>query len=107
MNRLPKLAALLALSFTMFVLAACGQQSVEGGAAPEQEAGQEERAAQDAQETQEAQEGVTGESGPEAASPGGGEEESSDGYGVTTLDGEEVRLGAEGEATAIFFMAGW
>lgn len=41
----------------------------------------------------------------EAQSGEGGEETA--GLSVTTVQGEEVRLGGRGDATALFFMAGW
>lgn len=33
--------------------------------------------------------------------------EESSGLSVTTIEGEEVRLGGGGDVTALFFMAGW
>ncbi|MCA1719365.1 MAG: hypothetical protein LC781_21930 [Actinobacteria bacterium] len=35
------------------------------------------------------------------------EGEESPGLSVTTIEGEEVKLGGQGDVTALFFMAGW
>ena len=38
---------------------------------------------------------------------GSTQEDSSSGLSVTTLEGEQVSLGGQGDVTALYFMAGW
>ena len=100
--------ALMALLATMFVIAACGEASPQGSeqyvpAEPNQtqtapapksvpeEAAQEEPSAKRAPAED------------DAARRG----EETSGLSVTTIEGEEVKLGAQGDVTALFFMAGW
>lgn len=87
MKRLLTLVVLLTLA-----LSACGE-----GGQPEQPAPQAEPE-EPAQE-----ESASGETG--AAEQNRVEESS--GTSVTTLQGEELSLGEQGEVTALFFMAGW
>ncbi len=112
MGRFLTLTTLLA---TAFVIAACGggepqgseraapsgpqqtqaksaPESVPEGTAPEEPA--PERAPAEDEAAQSARQNARG-----------GEEPS--GLSVTTIEGEEVKLGAQGDVTALFFMAGW
>ncbi|MDQ4106314.1 MAG: hypothetical protein M3157_03960 [Actinomycetota bacterium] len=75
---------------TMLVLTACGAGGTD----------QSEKSAPPEPRTQEtsAPESVTGEAVQEKTDPTG--------LSVTTIKGEQVRLG-QGEVTALFFMAGW
>jgi hypothetical protein len=88
---------LTALLVTVFVIAACGgggPQRSEGDTPAEPQQSQaapapaEDEAAKSAQENARRSEG-------------------SSGLSVTTIEGEEVKLGAQGNVTALFFMAGW
>lgn len=106
MKRLPELAILLTVTFS---LAACGggeaRQSGQGDSSDEQRA---------APATQSA---ATNEANPDAATTEAtaAEDEAaqgersgeSAGTSVTTLDGEQISIGGGGDATALFFMAGW
>ncbi len=96
---------LIVLLVTTLSIAACGasepQQS--GQAAPSRET----------QATPATQSAPTEESAPEESTPKesapresaqGGE---AAGLSVTTLAGEEVNLGGQGDVTALYFMAGW
>lgn len=105
MKRLPELAILLTVTFS---LAACGggeaRQSGQGDSSDEQRA---------APATESA---ATNEANPDAATTEAtaAEDEAaqgersgeSAGTSVTTLDGEQISIGG-GDATALFFMAGW
>ncbi len=42
---------------------------------------------------------------PQKGAQGGGSEAA--GPGATTIKGEEVKLGGQGDVTALYFMAGW
>jgi predicted small lipoprotein YifL len=98
MKRFLTLTALLA---TMFVIAACG-----GGGSP----GSERDGPSEPQQTQ-------AESAPErspaedeaakSTQENARQSDESSGLSVTTIQGEEVKLGAQGDVTALFFMAGW
>jgi predicted small lipoprotein YifL len=88
---------LTALLVTVFVIAACGgggpqRSERDTPAEPQQSqaapAPAEDEAAKSAQENARRSEG-------------------SSGLSVTTIEGEEVKLGAQGNVTALFFMAGW
>ncbi len=89
MARFLTLTALLA---TMFVIAACGgggpQGSERDAPAEPQQTQADDEAARSAQEKARRSEG-------------------SPGLSVMTIEGEEVKLGARGDVTALFFMAGW
>ncbi len=94
MARFLTLTALLA---TMFVIAACGGGGPQGSerdapAEPQQKqaapAPAEDEVARSAQEKPRRSEG-------------------SPGLSVTTIEGEKVKLAAQGDVTALFFMAGW
>ena len=95
---------LTALLVTMFVIAACGggepQGSKQTQAAPApksvpEEAAQEEPAPERAPADD------------EAAQENARRSEESSGLSVTTIESEEVKVGAQGDVTALFFMAGW
>ncbi len=100
---------------TMLAVAACGGSDTgqaERSALTDTRQTQAESAAQsDPEET--AQEESTQErvpAGDEAAESEQGptqEGEESSGLSVTTIEGEEVKLGGQGDVTALFFMAGW
>jgi hypothetical protein len=104
MRRLPTLIALLV---TILSVAACGasepQQS--GQAAPPQGT-----QATPATQIAPTEENAPEESGPseddqvESAQNGGSE---AAGLRVTTLEGEQVAVGGQGDVTALYFMAGW
>ena len=103
MRRLPTLMAILV---TTLSIAACGgsepQQS--GRAAPPQEE-QATPATQGAPTEKNApEESVPSESAQEESAQGGGE---AAGFSVTTLEGEQVAVGGQGDVTALYFMAGW
>ncbi len=108
MRRLPTLIALLV---TTLSIAACGgswpQQS---GQAPPQET-QAQTQATPATQSAPREENAPEES---AASESASQEESAQGGGsedarlsVTTLEGERVAVGGQGDVTALYFMAGW
>jgi predicted small lipoprotein YifL len=88
---------LTVLLVTMFVIAACG------GGGPQ---GSERNAPAEPQQTQTVPapaEDEVAKSTKETAR----RSEESPGLSVTTVGGEEVKLGAQGHVTALFFMAGW
>jgi hypothetical protein len=101
---------LTAFLVAMFVIAACS------GGGPQ---GSERAASSEPQQTQmgASSERVPEETAPERASaedeaPKSAKEDARGGEGsssltVTTIEGEEVELGAQGDVTALFFMAGW
>ena len=101
---------LMALLVMALYAAACG-----GGGPQQAERAaplQEKRAAPTTQ-------GVANESAPQENTPAegaprerarggeGGEDDGSSGFSVTTLEGERVNLGGQGDVTALYFMAGW
>jgi predicted small lipoprotein YifL len=106
---------LTALLVMMFVTAACGgagPQESERDAPSETQQTQAESALKSVPE-----ESAQGKPAPER-SPAEDEaanstqenarrSEESSGLSVTTIEGEEVKLGAQGDVTALFFMAGW
>jgi hypothetical protein len=103
MARFLTLTALLA---TMFVVAACGGGGPQGSergtpsepqqtqAAPAPEDPAPERAQAEDEAAKSTQENVR-------------RSDESSALSVTTIEGEEVKLGAQGDVTALFFMAGW
>ncbi len=105
MARFLTLTALLA---TMFVIAACG------GGGPQ---GSERDAPAEPAPKSVPEEVAQGEPAPErtlaedeaakSAQENARRSEESSGLSVTTIEGEEVKLGAQGNVTALFFMAGW
>ncbi|MDP9458622.1 MAG: hypothetical protein M3Q60_23260 [Actinomycetota bacterium] len=104
MRRLPTLIALLV---TTLSVAACGgsgpQQSGQAAPPPETRA------------TPATQSAPSEKSAPEESAPSGSasQEESAQGgsegarLSVTTLEGEQVAVGGQGDVTALYFMAGW
>lgn len=102
MKRLPELAILLTVTLS---LAACGgtEQSGQGDSSDGQRTSPATQSAATDETTPDA---TTEETAEDEAAQGerGGE---SAGTSVTTLDGEQVSIGGGGDATALFFMAGW
>jgi len=105
---------------TMFVIAACSggepqdseqatpsePRQTRAASAPEsvpEETAQEEPAPKESPLEKAPAEDEAAES--ERENPRGGEEAA--GLSVTTIEGEEISLGGQGDVTAIFFMAGW
>ena len=99
MRRAMTLAMLLV---TMFFVAACGgneTQRSEQGVQPKEE-----------QAAPATQGSATSEGASQESAQGGGNSEATSkaaGLSVTTLQGEQVSLGDQGEVTALYFMAGW
>ena len=104
MRRSLTLTALLVMALYAAACGGGGPQQAER-AAPSQE----KRAAPTIQGV--AKEGAPRESAPEESAPResarGGEDDESSGLSVTTLEGERVNLGGQGDVTALYFMAGW
>ena len=104
MKRLPELAILLTVTFS---LAACGggeaRQSGQGDSSDEQRAAPATQSAA----TDEANPGAATEESAEDEAAQGERSGESAGTSVTTLDGEQISIGGGGDATALFFMAGW
>jgi predicted small lipoprotein YifL len=94
MARFLTLTTLLA---AMFVIAACG------GGGPQ---GSERDAPAEPQQSQAAPAPAEDEAA-ESAQENARRSKESSGQSVTTIEGEEVKLGAQGDVTALFFMAGW
>ena len=94
MARFLTLTTLLA---AIFVIAACG------GGGPQ---GSERDAPAEPQQSQAAPAPAEDEAA-ESAQENARRSEESSGQSVTTIEGEEVKLGAQGDVTALFFMAGW
>ncbi len=112
MNRFPTLTLLLTM---MLAVAACGGSDTgqsERSAPTEPQQTQAESAAQNVPE-ETAREEATQEVTPaddeavERAQGSTQEGEEFSGLSVTTIEGEEVKLGGQGDVTALFFMAGW
>ncbi len=106
MRRLPTLIALLV---TTLSVAACGGSGPQqSGQAPPQETQAQTQATPATQsaprEETAPQESVPSESDPRQSTQGEGE---GAGLSVTTLEGEQVTVGDQGEVTALYFMAGW
>ena len=92
-----RFSTLTALLVTMFIIAACG------GGGPQ---GSERDAPTEPQQSQAAPAPAEDEAA-ESAEENARRSEESSGQSVTTIEGEEVKLGAQGDVTALFFMAGW
>lgn len=105
MKRLPELAILLTVTFS---LAACGggeaRQSGQGDSSDEQRAAP---ATQSAATNEANPDAPTEETAAEDEAAQGERSGESAGTSVTTLDGEQISIGGGGDATALFFMAGW
>jgi predicted small lipoprotein YifL len=106
---------LTALLVTMLVIAACGGGGPQGS---EREAPSETKQTQAAPAQESVpEEASQGKHAPErspaedeaakSAQENARRNEESSGLSVTTIEGEEVKLGAQGDVTALFFMAGW
>ena len=81
----------------MFVIAACG------GGGPQ---GSERDAPAEPQQSQAAPAPAEDEAA-ESAQENARRSEESSGLSVTPIEGEKVKLAAQGDVTALFFMAGW
>jgi hypothetical protein len=92
-----RILTLTVLLVTMFAIAACGGDSPQGSGRDTPSESQQPRAAPAPAEDEAAR------SAQEKARRSDG----SPGLSVTTIEGEEVKLGATGDVTALFFMAGW
>ncbi len=93
MRRLPTLIALLV---TTLSVAACG------GSGPQQS---EQAPSQETQATPATQSAPSESASQEESTQGGGSEAAR--LSVTTLEGEQVAVGGQGDVTALYFMAGW
>lgn len=105
-----KSLTLIVLLATMLSLTACGgaaQQGEQAAPSEPQQTQAQSVSEEAAQEEPAPEEPAPEESAPEdnGAAQSGGEERAA-GPSVTTIQGEEVSLGG-GDATALFFMAGW
>lgn len=93
---------LTVLLVTVFFIAACGEsESQRSGQTVQPKKEQAASATQSVPEESAASEGAPQESAR------GGEGSEAAGLSVTTLQGEQVSLGGQGEVTALYFMAGW
>ncbi|MBA3614997.1 MAG: hypothetical protein H0W52_02535 [Rubrobacteraceae bacterium] len=107
MKRSLTLTLLLA---TMFTFVACGgsETGQSGRSAPAEP--QQTQAKPAAQSSSEESAGERVPADDEAAESKQGPAQEGDeraGLSVTTLEGEKVKLGGQGNVTALFFMAGW
>ena len=105
---------LIPLLATMLVIAACGGSDTGRSERADPAEPRRTQAASDQQSASEkiAREEATRKRAPandEAArsAQGSTQEDSSSGLSVTTLEGEQVSLGGQGDVTALYFMAGW
>ncbi len=109
MRRLPTLIVLLA---TTLSIAACGGTgSQQSGQAPPQET-QAPPTTQSAPRENTLEESAASEGAPAETEAAEEAQSSEDGGGtailsVTTLEGEQVEVGGQGDVTALYFMAGW
>jgi ABC-type glycerol-3-phosphate transport system substrate-binding protein len=112
MARFLTLTALLA---TMFVIAACGGGGYQGSerdapSEPQQtqaESAPESVPEETAQEVPTPERAAAEDEAAKSTQETARRSEESSGLSVTTIEGEEVKLGAQGDVTALFFMAGW
>ena len=106
---------LIPLLATMLVVAACGGSDTgrsEGSAPVEPQRTQAEADKQSAPEESAREEAIQKRvpADNEATQSEQGstqEDEESSGLSVTTIEGEQVNLGGQGDVTALYFMAGW
>ena len=105
---------LIPLLATMLVVTACGGSDTGRSERADPVEPQRAQAESDQQSAPEetAREEATRKRAPandEAArsAQGSTQEDSSSGLSVTTLEGEQVSLGGQGDVTALYFMAGW
>ena len=106
---------LMPLLATMLVVAACGGSDTGRSERADPVEPRRTQAASDQRSVPEetAREEATRKRAPasdEAAQGAQGstqEDDESSGFGVTTLEGERVNLGGQGDVTALYFMAGW
>ena len=106
---------LIPLLATMLVLAACGGSDTGRSERADPVEPQRAQAESDQQSAPEetAREEATRKRAPasdEAAQSAQGstqQDDESSGLSVTTLEGEQVNLGGQGDVTALYFMAGW
>ena len=101
MRRLPALIALLVT--TLFVAACGGSGTQQSGQAPSQET-QSETQATSATQSATTEKNAPEESVPSESAQGGSEDAR---LSVTTLEGDQVAVGGQGDVTALYFMAGW
>ena len=85
----------------MFVIAACGGGGPQGSERDAPAEPQQTKAAPAQKRAQEENEAAKG------AQENARRSEGSSGLSVTTIEGEKVKLAAQGDVTALFFMAGW
>ena len=99
-----RFSTLTALLVTMFIIAACGVGGPQGSERDTPAEPQQTHPAQE--EPAPARAPAENEAGKNTKENARRSDESS-GLSVTTIEGEEVKLGAQGDVTALFFMAGW
>ena len=103
---------LIALLATMLVVAACGGSDAgrsdpvepqRAQAEPDQQSAPEETAREEAtRKRAPANDGAA-----QSAQGSTQEDDESSSLSVTTIEGEQVNLGGQGDVTALYFMAGW
>ena len=85
----------------MFVIAACGGGGPQGSERADPSESQQTQAAPATERV------LAEDKAAESTQEDARRSEGSSGLSVTTIEGEEVKLGAQGDVTALFFMAGW
>ena len=107
MKRSLTLTALLIIALSVAACGGGGEAQQAERAAPSQEK-QTAPATQRVAKESAPQKSVLEESASRASEQGSTQEDDeSPGLSVTTLDGERVNLGGQGNVTALYFMAGW
>ena len=99
-----RFSTLTALLVTMFIIAACGGGGPQGSERDTPAEPQQTHPAQE--EPAPARAPAENEAGKNTKENARRSEESS-GLSITTIEGEKVKPGAQGDVTALFFMAGW